>query len=221
MENIAKYWRTVATAVTVAMALPLAAAAQSSEDAFGKAQAAFERGVRGAESDNEAASAQFKQLSQAEPGNPLYLAYYGSTLAIKARDAWLPWKKLKFGEQGLEQIDKALKHLSPEHDKATPGRVPVGMETRLVALETFLKVPDQFFHRFDSGKALLNAAMHNPAFAQLPPQLQARFHWQAALVAKKENQPAEEKTQLMRALELDPRMSDVDAARNRLKELGA
>jgi len=197
------------------------AAAQGSEDALNKAQAAFERGVRGSESDNEAASAQFMHLSQAEPGNPLYLAYYGSTLAIKARDAWLPWKKLKFGEQGLDQIDKALKRLTPEHDKVTPGKTPVGIETRLVAVETFFKVPDQFFHRYDSGKALLAETMKHPAFAQSPPQIQARFHLKAAFVAKKEDQPAEEKTQLKRALALDPQGSDADAARNRLMELKA
>jgi len=196
------------------------ALAQGHEEAFNKAEAAFERGLRGSESDNEAASAQFKQLSQAEPGNPLFLAYYGSTLAIKARDAWLPWKKLKFGEQGLEQIDKAIKRLAPEHDKALPGKAPVGIETRLVAVETYLKVPDQFFHRYDSGKALLAETMKNPAFAQSPPQIQARFHLKAAVVAKKEDQPAEEKTQLKRALELHPQMKDADAARTRLKELG-
>ena len=219
MKKTMKDWHTAAAAFALSCAL--GASAQGSEDAFNKAQTAFERGLRGSESDNETASAQFKQLSQAEPGNPLHLAYYGSTLAIKARDAWLPWKKLKFGEQGLEQIDKALKRITPEHDKAMPGKVPLGIETRLVAVNTFLKVPDRFFHRYDSGKSLLTETMKHPAFAQSPPQIQARFHLQAALVAKKDNQPAEEKAQLKRALELNPQMSDGDAARNRLKELGA
>jgi len=197
------------------------ALATGSENALNKAQAAFERGLRGSESDNDDAATQFQRLSQAEPGNPLYLAYFGSSLAIKARDAWLPWKKLKFGEQGLEQIDKALKRLTPEHDKVTPGKVPVSIETRLVAVETYLKVPDQFFHRYDSGKALLAETLKNPAFAQSPPQVQARFHWQAAVVAKRDAQPVEERTQLTRALELDPQSSRAAAARARLKELGA
>ena len=83
------------------------AAAQTSEEVFLNAEATFERGVRGSENDNESASAQFRQLSEADAENPLFLAYYGSTITIKARDAWMPWKKLKLGDQGLDLIDKA------------------------------------------------------------------------------------------------------------------
>jgi len=212
MKGTLQFWR--AALAALALGTAFGAAAQANPDALEQARAAFERGLRGSESDNEAASARFQQLSQAEPGNPLYLAYYGSTFTLKARDAWLPWKKLKLGEQGLDLIDKALKRLTPEQAQA-----PLGIETRLVALSTFLKTPDQFFHRYDSGKALLDEIMKNPAFAHYPPRIQARFHAQAAGVARKEGKPAEEAAQLKRVLELDPQGGD--AARARLKELGA
>ena len=219
MNKTLQYVR--AATAALALSFTLVAAAQNSEDAFNKAQATFERGLRGSESDNEAAAAQFKQLSAQEPGNPLFLAYYGSTQAIMARDAWLPWKKLRLGEQGLDLIDKALKRLKPEHDKMLMRKIPVGIETRLVALNTFFQVPDQFFHRYDSGKTLLAETMKNPAFAQSPPEIQARLYFQAAFVAKKEGKTADEVAQLKRVLELDPQGKDVDAARARLKELGA
>lgn len=216
------YWRMVAVSATaIALTFSLGAAAQPGEDAFVQAQASFERGLRGSESDNEAAAAQFKRLSETDTGNPLYLAYYGSTFAVKARDAWLPWKKLKLGEQGLDLIDKALKRLTPEHDKLALRKVPVGLETRLVAVNTFLKVPDTFFHRYDSGKTLLAETMKNPVFAQSPPQFQARFYTQTALVAQKEGRKADEADQLRRALELDPQNPDMAQLQARLKELGS
>src|SRR3990167_1413999 len=75
---------------TLALALTtsLGTAAQSPEQAFLKAQESFELGLRGSEKDNEAAAEQFKQLSAAEPDNPLFSAYYGSTFTVKARYAW-------------------------------------------------------------------------------------------------------------------------------------
>ena len=208
---------------TLALALTtsLRTAAQSPEQAFLKAQESFELGLRGSEKDNEAAAEQFKQLSAAEPDNPLFSAYYGSTFTVKARYAWAPWSKLKLGEQGLDLIDKSLRRLKPEHDQATLRGVPIGIETRLVAVNTFLQLPDQFFHRYDSGKALLAETMKNSHFTQSPPQIQARFHSHAASVAKKDGRTADEIEQLKRALELGLKTPGADAARARLKELGA
>lgn len=222
MEKTGNFRRmAVASVAAISLTFSLGAAAQGAEETFIKAQASFERGLRGSESDNEAAAEQFKRLSETETGNPLYLAYYGSTFTVKARDAWLPWKKLKLGEQGLDLIDKALKRLTPEHDKLVLRKVPVGIETRLVAINTFFQVPDRFFHRYESGKALLAETMKNPAFAQSPPQIQARFYSQTALVAQKEGRKADETAQLKRVLELDPGSPDMAQLQARLKELGA
>ncbi|MFA6311622.1 MAG: hypothetical protein WCV99_04375 [Sterolibacterium sp.] len=222
MEKTGRLLRGVATiAAILALTCSLGAAAQGAEESFVKAQATFERGLRGSESDNEAAAEQFRRLTETDTGNPLYLAYYGSTFAVKARDAWLPWKKLKLGEQGLDLIDKALKRLTPEHDKLVLRQVPLGIETRLVAINTFFQVPDRFFHRYESGKTLLAETMTNPAFALSPPRIQARFHSQTALVAQKEGRKADEAAQLKRVLELDPQTPDAAQLHTRLKELGA
>ena len=219
MNRTRQYFRPATAAL--ALCASLGAAAQGNEEAFNKAQVTFERGLRGSVSANESAAAQFKQLNEKEPGNPLFLAYYGSTQTILARDAWLPWKKLKLGEQGLDLIDKALTRLTPEHDKVLLRKIPLSLETQLVAVNTFFLVPDQFFHRYDSGKALLAETMKSPVFAQSPPQIQARLYFQAAFVAEKEGKPADEVAQLKRVLELDPQGGDAEAARARLKSLGA
>ena len=209
-----------AVAVSLLLTATTGAAAQTNTEVFIKAQATFEKGLRGSESDNEGAAEQFRQLNAADPANPLFQAYYGSTFTLKARDAWAPWKKLKLGEQGLDLIDKALKKLSPEHDHLRLRQVPMSIETRLVAVTTFLTVPDVFFHRYDHGKALLVETMRGALFAQSPPQTQARFFYQAAVVAQKEGARAEEIAHLKRVIELDPLSLDAPAAKLRLTELG-
>ncbi|ABQ26615.1 hypothetical protein [Geotalea uraniireducens] len=218
MRNISM--KTVCIGFLITLAVNGLVLAQDHLEEFVTAQNRFEHGLRGSKSDNERAAEQFKSLSEQEQGNPLFLAYYGSTFTIRSRDAFMPWNKLKLGEQGLDIIDKALRMLAPEHDKVMMRGVPVSLETRLVAVSTFLKVPDKYFHRFDAGRSLLTETMKSRLFQVAPPQIQARFHFQAASVAQKEQKNAEEACQLKRVLELDPQGRDADAARARLKELG-
>jgi tetratricopeptide (TPR) repeat protein len=195
-------------------------AAEDKPQQFLEAQSLFERGLRGSEKDNEQAAEKFRALTEQAPDNPLYLAYYGSTFTLKARDAYLPWNKLKLGEQGLDLIDKSLKKLGPEHDRQLLRSVPLSIETRLVAVNTFLKVPDQFFHRYDRGRSLLTQTMNGEVFAASPAAIQARFYFQTAFVAQKEGKKQEEISLLRRVAELDPNSLDVPAAAARLKELG-
>ena len=44
----------------------------------------------------------------AEGPDPLSLVYLGSTQTLMGRDAFLPWNKMKFTEQGLATISKGL-----------------------------------------------------------------------------------------------------------------
>jgi len=150
----------------------------------------------------------------------LPLAYYGSTFAIKAGYAYLPWRKLKLGETGLDLIDKALRTLGPQHDSQLARGVPLSIETRLVAINTFFKMPDQFFHRFDRGRSLLTQTMKSEVFAASPATIQARYWFQAAFAAQKEGRTQDEIANLRRVAALDPNSLDAPAAAKRLQELG-
>jgi hypothetical protein len=211
-----------AVLISLSLSSPLSAslAATDNPQQFLEAQSLFERGLRGSEKDNEQAAEKFRVLTEREPDNPLYLAYYGSTFALKARDAYLPWNKLKLGEQGLDLIDKSLKKLGPEHDRQQLRSIPLSIETRLVAVNTFLKVPDSFFHRYDRGRSLLAQTMNGEVFADSPAVIRARFYFQAAVVARTEGKKQDEINLLKRVAELDPASLDVPAAAARLKELG-
>jgi hypothetical protein len=192
------------------------------EGAFIKAQAELESALRGGrKAVTESALQQFKQLSEQEPANPLFRAYHGSAYAIKGDDALMPWTRLKLTGQGLDLIDKALEQLTPQHDEVTLRGAPMGLETRLVAITTFLAVPDKHFHRLQAGKDLLTQAMNSAVFESASPQLKARFFYQAAIVARFEAKRSEEIDRLRKVLDLDAQSPDANDARARLKELGA
>ncbi len=50
----------------------------------------------------------FLQVLSIDSTHGLALVYYGSLLTMKARDASLPWNKLKYVKKGLARMDKAV-----------------------------------------------------------------------------------------------------------------
>jgi len=161
----------------------------------------------------------FEKLSRGDPGQPLYAAYLGSANGMKAREAWMPWSKIKYAERGLDHADRALQALKPEHDQQLMRGAPVGIETRIVAARLFLRVPDEFFHRRAAGKKLVAEVFKQPGFASTPAPLRAVAHLAAAEAARGER-PEEELAQLKQVVGLAPASPAADAARARLKELG-
>src|SRR5471032_1654391 len=140
----------------------------ASETEFRDALKAFQQARNGEDRQIEPAIAAFDALARAEPQQPAYAAYLGSALALKAREAWMPWNKLKYSERGLDHIDQALAALKPQHESQLLRGVPVSMETRLVAASTFLTLPDGIFHRRVTGKKLVDELLRHHALATAP-----------------------------------------------------
>jgi len=182
------------------------------------ARAEFFKAVAGDGGAVKTASAQFYALHGREPDHVLVRAYWGSCLALQGREAFMPWNKMRHTEDGLAQLDKALGRLTPEHDRELLDGASVGLETRLVAASTFLALPEMF-RRFDAGKRLVEESLRHPAFASQPAAMQARFHYQASKVARKEDRRAHEIAALERTLAADAQGQDAAAARERLAAL--
>lgn len=163
------------------------AAGKTSEMLFKRAVTAFELSLAGDESVTGVALNQFKMLSMAYPDNPLFLAYKGACKTLMGRDAWMPWNKTGYTEDGLDQISQALRMLKPEHDQQMMLGAPISVETRLIAVSTFSEVPD-FFNHFEKAKAVLKELLQSSAFEASPPELQAKVYQRAAQIAHKENQ---------------------------------
>ena len=125
-----------------ALVAPLTAAHAQGDAQFAQALALYERARNGESGQVERAIAAFESMLRVDPSQPLYAAYLGSAMAFRGRDAWMPWNKIRHTEEGLEHIDRALAALRPEHDRQLLRGVPVGLETRLVAGLTFIKLPD-------------------------------------------------------------------------------
>jgi hypothetical protein len=152
------------------------AAAQSPatvETRFAEAARIFQRASGGEKGDVEPAIAAFEILVKAEPQHPVYAAYLGSAISLKGRDAWMPWNKMKYSEQGLDHVDQALAGLRPEHERLLLRGVPASLETRLVAASLFVKLPEGIFHRRAAGMKLLDELQKHPVFATAPAEFRA------------------------------------------------
>ena len=125
------------------------------------------------------------KLNKAEPGNPVLMAYSGAAEAMKATTTSLPWKKMTYAEDGLAQIDKALALLQPAHDGTLVMGTPASLQTRFVAANTMLGLPD-LFKRGPRGVKLLADVQASPLLAQTPLGFQGAVGMRAVKLAVKE-----------------------------------
>ncbi len=166
--------RSVALLLLAALVAPLTFAyAQHDAAQFAVALDLYEKARAGESGQVARAIAAFEALAKAEPSQPLYGAYLGSAMALRGRDAWMPWNKIRYTEEGLDRIDQALAALRPEHDRELLRGVPVGLETRLVAGVTYIKLPDGVFHRRAAGVKLIEQLLRHPALAAAPAEFRA------------------------------------------------
>jgi len=155
----------IALALSGCLAAPTAMAYDTT--AWQAAQADFQRANAGESGAAAEAAEKFAKLVAAEPGNPLLLAYLGSAESMQGRDATFPWKKMKFAEAGIANLDRALALLKPEHAQAPAGGVSVANEVKVTAASTFLGLPG-FFNRAEAGAKLAHELANQPGFATMP-----------------------------------------------------
>lgn len=191
-------------------------AAKADAPEFIQIQAQFEQALRGDEEASKRAYEGFSKLVKEYPDNPLYLAYMGSNETLFARDGWIPWQRIKNLDKGLGHIDKALAMLGPEHDDQYERLSVISIETRLVALTTFLKVPD-FSNRFQDAKDLFAETVEQAVFYKAPPEVRQRVYLQGADIAAKEKNTADEIKYLKKALSIRPDSDYARQIRTRLK----
>lgn len=173
------------TALTALAAVVSFAVQATPETAFEDAARLFNAALGGETAAVDKAADAFDALLKAEPANPLLLAYAGASQAMKARTTLLPWKKMTFAEDGLAQIDKALALLAPAHETTLVRGVPLALETRYVAANTFLAVPG-FMNRGARGAKLLADVQAAPSFAGAPLGFRGQVLMRAAAQAQAE-----------------------------------
>ncbi|MES9884444.1 MAG: hypothetical protein ABW185_26660 [Sedimenticola sp.] len=133
--------RVVTILLCMVLAAGVSAAAELGEE-FAQATEVFNSYYKEEGGSWDEAMAKFAVLDDRSPNNPVVLVHMGSLETLKARDAWMPWTKIKWVEKGLDRIDLALKKIAPNHDKERVKGVAISLLTHIVAVNTFLDVPE-------------------------------------------------------------------------------
>ncbi|MCK6263997.1 hypothetical protein KP803_12020 [Vibrio sp. ZSDE26] len=108
-----------------------------------------------AEGDEGKVDVVYEQLSQqikSEGADALSMVYLGSTQTLMGRDAFMPWNKMKYTEQGLATISKGLSLLDANSIDQQVYRqgLPESVLAKAIAASTFTSLPDMFNH-FERG----------------------------------------------------------------------
>lgn len=180
-SGLRRHLLTGTTALIAVLALLSVSPAQAAPDAalYASARARFQPALDGDNSAIEPAAEQLKAMSDAEPTDPVLRAYAGAATSMKARTTVLPWRKMSYAEDGLAQLDKALAQLTPAHETAPAGAVPLALETRFTAASTFLAMPSMF-NRGARGEQLLTQVLRAPTLSGSAPDFQAKVWLYAA-----------------------------------------
>ncbi|MFM2588032.1 hypothetical protein [Vibrio sp. TBV020] len=125
-----------------------------------------------AEGDEDKVELVYQQLDkqiQSEGADPLSLVYLGSTQTLMGRDAFMPWNKMKYTEQGLATISKGLDLLNAEsmpleNQKIRQG-LPEALLAKSIAGATFTSLPDMFNH-FDRGYDIFIDLLSDESFSK-------------------------------------------------------
>ncbi|MDE2250091.1 MAG: hypothetical protein KGL25_01615 [Gammaproteobacteria bacterium] len=191
---------------------------------FATARGQFEAGRAGSTGATDRAQRLFAQLLRRDADNPLYLAYYGSTFTLQARDTRIPWTRIKLIKHGTALLDRALGLLELPSAAARPAAAhpaagAAALETRLVAIATFIALPEPLFHRRAAARREYQLAVSSPDYSLASPDLRGHLEYEGALIAREEGDAATEKTALRRVLALSPPSIDLAEVHARLAEL--
>lgn len=202
--------------LSLALALPLSPAWAVDEASFNTAFAHMQKAREGDSKSVDIALDAFSKLSSESPANPMLRAYQGSVEAMQGREALLPWKKMKYTENGLATLDKALQQLAPEHERELVRGVPVMLETRYVAASTFLALPSMF-NRGPAGHQQLQALIANPLLLKAPDGFRKAVVDLAVKTAQSEKLPADRIGQLQTLASADAAQREL--AQTQVKDL--
>lgn len=124
-----------------------------------------------AEGDEDKVELVYQQLDEqikSDGADPLSLVYLGSTQTLMGRDAFMPWNKMKYTEQGLATISKGLDLLNSQPTPLESQQIRQGLPESLLAKSiagaTFTSLPDMFNH-FDRGYDIFLELLSDESFS--------------------------------------------------------
>ncbi|WP_163131955.1 hypothetical protein [Agarivorans sp. Alg241-V36] len=134
----------------------------------------------------------YKELQQAhqqQPSDPWTLFYLGGTETLKGDDAWMPWSKMSYTEDGLARMNKALNMISEQQWQQQYRHLPQAIFMQATAAVTYTRVPD-FFNYQDQGMQLFKQVLNDQRFLQSPAPATSWVYRFAIEAALNNQQPA-------------------------------
>lgn len=126
----------------------------SFDDRLASAVRLHREGVAGSKEAVQRAQVQFKSLHEQYPDSAAVKAYYGSTLALMARDSLRPSERLNMAKQALALLDEAV------------AAEPEERSHRMLRGKLAYRLPEPFFHRTDTAiedyAMLIDLELSNP-----------------------------------------------------------
>lgn len=166
----------------------------------------------------------YQQLTaqiEAQGADALSLVYLGSTQTLMGRDAWMPWNKMKYTEQGLATISKGLDLLASQpvalDKQARIQGLPESLLARSIAASTFTSLPDMFNH-FERGYDLFLDLLDEPSFTQQPIEATSWVYLYAVKAALKAGDKAQGEAWVAQLQRLYPQHTVVAQAQALLRD---
>ncbi|KQA24527.1 hypothetical protein AAY55_03180 [Vibrio metoecus] len=179
----------------------------------------YNQAAQGDETLVEPLYADLEKLVEQEGATPLTLVYLGSTRTLMGRDAFLPWKKMRYSEEGLSTIEKGLSLLSDGTANSALRRngLPVAMLAVAVAAATYTAMPDMFNH-FERGYDLYLNLLADPQFQAQPFAATAWIYRLAIVAALRAKDQAQAKQWLETMQQADAQHPDTQQAQTLLSQ---
>ncbi len=162
-------------------------------------------GVAGNSKAVEQGEQLLKKALSLDPNNALATGYYGSILSLKARDASMPWAKVKFAKQGFEQLDKSIQ-MNPDD-----------LDVRLIRAMNSYQVP-KFMKRLPLSIEDFNFIIKHKKFESWTPDHRAFVYLHFGKALEKDDQPEKAKEMFDLAIKEAPGSKSGLEAKKALKK---
>lgn len=170
----------------LSLLMSFAVSAEVSDELLGR----YYTAAQGDYSELDAVYEELKQAQEQDPSDAWTLFHYGAVEALKGDDAFLPWSKMRFTENGLARMDKALNMLDQQNWEQHFRGLPQALYMQASAAATFTSVPD-FFKVSEQGLALFSDVIDHAEFNAAPAQATSWVYWRAIKAAKQHDRDAQ------------------------------
>jgi tetratricopeptide (TPR) repeat protein len=138
----------------------------------------------------ERAEELLKAILQKKNDHTEAMVYYGSLLTLKGRDAFLPWSKLSYVEEGCELMDKAVR-LDPKN---------IRLRIRRAMNNVNLPSP---FNRQAYYLEDFEFIRNHPAFLTFNADFQQQILFYSAIAYEKNNEPKKSREMYQQVIDLN------------------